>query len=111
MDKRLSANERGYTARWARYSRQYRKENPLCAGCYRRGIIKVGGHVDHVIPVSGPDDPLFWEPTNHQGLCIECHSRKTALEDGGFGHEKNNKPTSDCGVDGVPVDARHWWNK
>lgn len=36
--------------------------------------------VDHIIPVTGPDDPLFWEESNHQPLTHECHSRKTMAE-------------------------------
>lgn len=31
---------------------------------------------------------LFWDRTNWQGLCKQCHSRKTAAEDGGFGNAK-----------------------
>jgi 5-methylcytosine-specific restriction protein A len=31
---------------------------------------------------------LFWNETNWQPLCKECHDRKTATEDGGFGHYK-----------------------
>jgi hypothetical protein len=29
---------------------------------------------------------LFCDLLNLQGLCAECHSRKTAMEDGGFSH-------------------------
>lgn len=36
--------------------------------------------VDHITPVSGPDDPLFWDDKNHQGLTHSCHSRKTMSE-------------------------------
>jgi 5-methylcytosine-specific restriction enzyme A len=111
MGNRPSANDRGYTARWAKYSRHYRKVNPLCVECQKRGIIKLAKHVDHIKPISGPDDPLFWDEENHQGLCTECHSRKTAHEDGGFGREKSDKPKGDCGIDGVPIDKKHWWNK
>jgi 5-methylcytosine-specific restriction protein A len=28
---------------------------------------------------------LFWDSSNWQPLCHECHSSKTAREDGGFG--------------------------
>ena len=41
-------------------------------------------HVDHIVPHSGPHDPLFWETRNHQTLCQHCHNRKSAIEDGGF---------------------------
>lgn len=30
---------------------------------------------------------LFWEPSNHQSLCIGCNSYKAALLEGGFGNE------------------------
>jgi len=75
--RRGTAAERGYGSRWGRYSRQYRNEHPVCMSCHR----KRSEHTDHIKPVSGPDDPNFWEPTNHQALCQTCHSRKTALED------------------------------
>jgi 5-methylcytosine-specific restriction protein A len=106
---RLSANDRGYTARWARYSRIYRLNNPLCADCFKRGILKPGGQVDHIVAVTDKDDPLFWEPTNHQNLCIACHNRKTIKQDGGFG--KAPSLDSACDVDGLPIDVKHVWNK
>jgi 5-methylcytosine-specific restriction endonuclease McrA len=84
QDRRGTATERGYGSRWARYRLQFLREHSVCAcGC---------GHaatdVDHIKPVSGPDDPLFWESGNHQALAHECHSRKTVLENGGFGRTK-----------------------
>ena len=86
QDRRGTATERGYSSRWARYRKWFlsQPENILCAcGC---------GHaatdVDHIKPVSGPDDPMFWERTNHQPLTHACHSRKTAKDNGGFGNKK-----------------------
>jgi 5-methylcytosine-specific restriction protein A len=81
---RGSAAERGYSNRWSNYSRLYRKKNPLCIICLKDNRIVSSQHVDHIIAVKGPNDPLFWAPTNHQALCQPCHSRKTVLEDGGF---------------------------
>ena len=46
--------------------------------------------VDHIIPVEGPLDPLFWDETNWQSLCHPHHSRKTNAEDGGFGRRGVN---------------------
>ena len=87
-EERGTAASRGYGSRWARYSRSFRDEHPLCAECQRNGRLKKCDCVDHIIPVSGPDDPLFWEPSNHQSLCYNCHSIKTAKEDGGWGNIK-----------------------
>ncbi len=42
-------------------------------------------HCDHIKPHRGSWD-LFIDQDNLQCLCAECHSRKTASEDGGFGH-------------------------
>lgn len=78
--------ERGYTSRWAKYSRLYRKKHPLCVDCLKDGRIVASQHTDHIIAVSGPNDPLFYSESNHQALCAPCHSRKTVLEDGGFGN-------------------------
>jgi len=80
--RRPSAAKRGYGRRWRRYTRAYLAEHPVCRGC-----AEPSEQVDHIVPVSGPEDPLFWEPTNHQPLCGSCHSAKTASEDGGWGRE------------------------
>jgi 5-methylcytosine-specific restriction enzyme A len=81
--QRGSAAARGYGSRWRRYRAWFLAlpENVLCAcGCGR-----LSTDVDHIQAVTGPDDRLFWEPTNHQALAHECHSRKTVREDGGWG--------------------------
>ena len=78
--QRGSAAKRGYGRRWQRYRASFLAEHPICSRCG-----DVAEAVDHIQPVTGPDDPLFWEPTNHQGLCQSCHSSKTASEDGGYG--------------------------
>ena len=60
-------------------------QHPICAilGCGQ-----LATDVDHKIAVDGPNDPLFWEESNHQALCHSCHSEKTVKENGGFGNEK-----------------------
>lgn len=45
---------------------------------------EAAAEVDHIIPVSGPGDPLFWAEWNHQALSKAQHSEKTAKHDGGF---------------------------
>ena len=40
--------------------------------------------VDHRVPHRG-DMALFWDSSNWQSMAKECHDRKTATEDGGFG--------------------------
>jgi len=79
---RGTRTQRGYTNRWLRYSAHYLKQHPLCMcdDCKQRMVPLPSEHVDHIIPVSGPNDPLFWEPSNHQALNHACHNRKTARE-------------------------------
>ncbi|MBI3936718.1 MAG: HNH endonuclease [Betaproteobacteria bacterium] len=94
--RRGTAQERGYGSRWAAYSRAWRRQHPLCGDrldgpssehsrCVADGRTTAATQVDHIRAVNGPADPLFWEPTNHQSLCRDCHSRKTALENGRWG--------------------------
>lgn len=83
--ERGSAAARGYDRRWQWYARRFLAENPLCAECQSQGRITAAKIVDHIIPHRG-DLTLFWDTTNHQSLCKECHDRKTAREDGGFGN-------------------------
>ncbi|MDA8123447.1 MAG: HNH endonuclease signature motif containing protein [Deltaproteobacteria bacterium] len=64
---------RGYDSRWANYRASYLRQHPLCVRCQRPATM-----VDHIIPVTGPDDPLFWPETNHQSLCRDDHAAKTA---------------------------------
>ncbi|WP_256846926.1 HNH endonuclease [Paenibacillus sp. Pae108] len=85
QQERGTAASRGYTYQWQKYRLRFLKKNPLCVHCENKGVLTPSEHVDHIIAVTGPNDPLFWKESNHQALCHSCHSRKTVLEDGGFG--------------------------
>lgn len=82
---RGSAASHGYGYRWRKYRMEFlaRDENRYCAA----GCGNPSTDVDHIEPVSGPEDPLFWQQSNHQGLCHSCHSRKT-VADGRWGKPK-----------------------
>jgi len=82
--QRGSAYERGYNNEWRKYRLMFLLDHPLCNICQREGRLSSANVVDHVIPHKG-DQRLFWDVKNHQALCKECHDRKTATEDGGFG--------------------------
>lgn len=86
---RGSAHERGYTKRWARYSKDRLKAHPLCVQCWAEDVMAPAHVTDHVIPHKG-NNRLFWDPTNHQSLCLTHHNRKTVQEDGGFGNTPNH---------------------
>ncbi|WP_223484720.1 HNH endonuclease signature motif containing protein [Stenotrophomonas indicatrix] len=56
---------------------------PLCVACSAEGRIRAASHVDH-----RDGDSRNNELSNLQGLCVRCHSAKTAREDGGFGNKR-----------------------
>jgi 5-methylcytosine-specific restriction protein A len=97
---------RGYGARWTTYSRQYRREHPLCVVCAVEGRTVPSEHVDHIVPVHGPDDPQFWCPDNHRATCHSCHSRVTVQHDGGFGKARSLKP--ELKVTRIPTTSSGW---
>lgn len=86
---RGSSASRGYNSRWRAYRERYLAENPLCVECLKKNIVEPSTDVDHIVPVNGQSDPLFWNSKNHQALCHSCHSKKTARENGGFGNRTN----------------------
>ena len=88
--RRPSPSRRGYGQSWRRLSLMFRRSQPLCADPF--GIhasegrqFVAGEHVDHIKPLRAGGTN---EWSNLQTLCASCHSRKTVLEDGGFGRPK-----------------------
>src|SRR5262249_3678814 len=82
-EPRDSACKRGYGRKWREYAAAYLAANSRCAGVLIDGERIHAGRcdgqaecVDHIIAVSGADDPLFWDPRNHQPLSIACNSLK-----------------------------------
>ena len=111
---RGSAASRGYGTRWNAYSRQLCEERVFCELCITIGIEtsivrapagEAGGKiisvVDHTIPASGPDDPLFWESLNHRCLCVPCHTWKSRKFDGAYGN-----PVKACGHSADTIEHR-----
>jgi len=75
--QRGTAHQRGYTWKWSKYSKRYLKhpDNVLCR-LKLEGCTTLAECVDHIVAVNGPNDPLFWDKTNHQAACIKCNSAK-----------------------------------
>ena len=69
------------------------RDEYTCAECF-----DYGNHVDHI-----DGDPFNNHLSNLQTLCISCHSRKTAKQDGGFGR-KPTKVKQGFDANGEPVD-------
>jgi 5-methylcytosine-specific restriction protein A len=71
-----------HTQRWQRLRARFLAEHPVCVECKRPA-----NTVDHKEP-HRMNEALFWDWDNLQGMCRQCHSRKTATHDGGFGHKR-----------------------
>lgn len=96
---RGSRHARGYGAAWDRLRLEVlKRDNYLCQECMRQGkltplCIKPHDHaVDHIKPKAhgGSDDFQ-----NLQSLCIDCHTAKTAQDEGW-------KRPRQVGLDGYP---------
>jgi len=79
---RQTSTARGYDAAWRRASAAFIEEqfamgNVVCELCGRMlSGVRSEMHVDHITPVTGPDDPLFWLTSNWRVLHPACHSRR-----------------------------------
>jgi len=105
---RGTAQQRGYTYKWSLKSQQHLRQYPLCGmkdecayegwrgECYEQGRVTPATCTDHIIPHKG-DKLLFWDPLNRCSMCDSCHSKKTAMEDGGFGHNPANASSRGLG--------------
>jgi hypothetical protein len=70
-----------YGSEWKRYRYRFIHHNNKCYACGTSGKERQL-HVDHIQTVRNNPE-LFWEPTNHIALCINCHSTVTGKFDMG----------------------------
>jgi 5-methylcytosine-specific restriction protein A len=89
-DRRGSSTERGYDRDWRKIRGAFLANHPFCADPFgdHQGVRVRARHVDHVVPLS---EGGAHDTRNLQPLCHQCHSRKTALFDGGFGNAKRHR--------------------
>lgn len=102
-DDNTSSSRRGYGYKWQKAREGFLRKHPLCADHIKRGHVVEATVVDHIVP-HRRNKELFWDSSNWQPLCKQCHdSHKKRLEMSGI--------DAGCGVDGVPMDSNHHWNK
>lgn len=82
--RRGTAAERGYGARWQQARLVYLASNPLCRPCSKKSPPRVTAAtvVDHVTDHKG-DQRLFWDQANWQPSCEPCHNARTDAGDFG----------------------------
>lgn len=90
------------TQRWVKGRLLYLARHPLCAYCEARGLVKAATVVDHKVPHKG-DERLFFDESNWQGLCEDCHNSVKQAEEHG-------RLLLGAGADGQPIDSKHPWN-
>lgn len=99
---RESRHKRGYGTAWDKVREQVLKRDKLlCQECLRSGRYRQADHVDHITPKArGGADEL----ANLQSLCSACHRAKTDSETG-------RRRKHAVGLDGMPTDPSHHWNR
>ena len=95
-DERASANDRGYTFAWRKARKAWIIRHPLCAICGQPAT-----DVDHIIPHRGNRE-LFWDSSNWQSLCHECHSKKSYTERHSTGRKKIPEADPEMGIMIIP---------
>lgn len=80
--ERGTARERGYDEAWAARRAEHLAIEPWCRFHLERGQSVPATEVDHIITrrAGGSD-----EHDNLRSLCKPCHSRRTAIEQSGWG--------------------------
>jgi 5-methylcytosine-specific restriction endonuclease McrA len=78
-DQRGSAHARGYSSKWAAYSKARLRKHPWCVKCGEPATV-----TNHIISAKARPD-LFWEKSNHESLCTRCNLRQNIEREGGFG--------------------------
>lgn len=82
---------------WQKLRASVLQGEPLCRHCAARGLTVLATDVDHM---NGADDNRL---ESLQPLCHECHSRKTARDQG-------KRVAYGCDASGHPADPSHHWS-
>lgn len=77
--RRGTPSERGYDAHWHKVRQMHLNEYPLCHDCESLGLVTAGTEVHHIKALN---DGGTNDDDNLMSLCHECHSRRTAKEQG-----------------------------
>lgn len=94
-----------YDSRWRATRRGWLAKHPFCSLCAERGVVSAANVLDHIHPHGG-DWAVFWDRDNWQSLCTQCHSGAKQR-----GEKAKDGVIPGVGVDGLPLDPNHRWNK
>lgn len=91
------------TARWKRLRALKLSEDPTCAPCEARGVIRQASHVDHIVAMAKGGES-FPDLEGLMSMCASCHSIKTTALDRAGGKGVGIKG---CNAHGLPMDTEH----
>lgn len=94
MDDRGTRQERGYGKEWQKIRARKLWHDPLCERCEENGMTTAAAVVHH-----RDHDQYNNTPINLMSLCRDCHE------------QIHRRKTMGCDVNGMPLDAEHWWAK
>lgn len=77
------------------FKRNYLANNPLCVGCLASGRPVRAVEVDHKVALANGGKDFDQDPGQAQGLCLDCHKTKTAIDMG-------YRSRATIGLDGWP---------
>ena len=72
-ERRAESDKLYKTERWRKLSVTFRKRNPMCAECERKGLTRYADLVDHIKPTKAFPE-LFFDWRNLRSLCQRCHN-------------------------------------
>lgn len=102
--QRGTATQRGYGAAWKK-AREWFLRQPECIVC-ACGCDRLAECVDHIIEVTGPNDPRFMDFENWQAMTSQCHRSKTARYNGGIGRPPDASPAAKADLEKMIAAAR-----
>jgi 5-methylcytosine-specific restriction protein A len=97
-------------AAWKRAKAARKAISPICERCEAIGFIVPMTTVNHRTPHKG-DWSLFIDPNNHQSVCSECHDGPIQSEERSGKANQRVGYSSAVGLDGLPTDPRHPFNR
>lgn len=97
-----SRHSRGYGTAHDKMRAHLLKTVILCEECARQGLTSAGTIADHIVPLARGGTSAR---SNYQLLCKPCSDSKTLADKGQTARPRGG------GVDGMPTDPNHPWNR
>lgn len=88
-----------YGRKWRVAKGKFIAKHPICRMCLDAGRTEPARVVDHVVPHKG-NAALFWDRSNWQALCFNCHNQHKQRQE-----RLDELAANACRIDGYPVNS------